>query len=70
MTTGRSFAEYVKSKRRCDSLYDESYRQAISEIAAERGMSEEDVAKTKYISNETFSSSEEVLKKAIESTTE
>lgn len=33
-------------------------------------MSEEDVAKTKYISNETFSSSEEVLKKAIESTTE
>lgn len=44
--------------------------QAISEIAAERGMSEEDVAKTKYISNETFSSSEEVLKKAIESTTE
>lgn len=68
--TQAEIKELLRIKRRCDSLYDESYRQAISEIAAERGMSEEDVAKTKYISNETFSSSEEVLKKAIESTTE
>lgn len=68
--TQAEIKELLRIKRRCDSLYDELYRQAISEIAAERGMSEEDVAKTKYISNETFSSSEEVLKKAIESTTE
>lgn len=64
--TVREINELLKIRHKLDEFYDESHKRAVSEIAKERGITEKEVDRIKYVSDVVYRPSKEVLKKAVE----
>lgn len=60
----KEIKELLKIKRKLDDYYDMAHKQAISEIASEKGMTEKEVSRVKIISGDLFMSSEKLLEEA------
>lgn len=60
----KEIKELLKIKRKLDDYYDMAHKQAISEIASEKGMTEKEVSRVKIIIGDLFMSSEKLLEEA------
>ena len=60
----KEIKELLMIYRKLEDLYDQAHKQAISEIASERGMPEKEVSKVRIVGDDLFMSSKDLLEKA------